>query len=355
MVDYPYISLEIGGKSMTPAQPTFLKSLEYTKVTDAAANKIEIVLYDDSAVVFESELIKGGKQIKFSYGVTPQSAVTYTADVLDYSMTFTGYGAELTISGISTGVIKSSGTKSASYSGSPSDVLKQVAYEEGWCVGNIEGTTMVFTTDSSGKSVPKTYYRNNKTATNFIKEDVLPFAKSTRSGQGGYLFYFSDQASNGSVVNFHTTSFTTTSHTSNSFVVGTRDSKVLSFTPSYSGTVMLASGVTVTGTDPSGKPISSTTGNTSRTETVALSVSSLTEAKLASDYLWQLKLREVYSAELTLINTPNIQPLSVISVTVLTKSGVPHHSSGLYVVLEVVDSINGGQFTSTLKLNSVKA
>lgn len=355
MVEFPYVRITVGNVDITPTPAETLKSFEYTRVTEGKANKLEFTLYDDSAVALEAELVRGASKCTFSYGLTPQSAKSYQATILDYSLSFKGLGAELVVSGISTGVIEGTGETTKYYDGTPTEVITRVAAEEKWQLGNLEPTHLIQTIDPNTKQyIPKKYYRNNKRAVDFIKEDVLPFARSLETNLAGFTFYFKD-GNGGSVVNFHTPSYKAQSYTANSFIVGDKNSHIMSFTPTYSGAAMIASGISVSGTDPAGTGFSVSSGKGYKTISVSAAVKSPVEAKVYSDYLWQCKLREVYNGEMVLINTPNIPVMNVINVIVLNKSGVAHHSSGLYVVLEVVDTIENGHLISTLKLMGVNA
>ena len=89
-------------------------------------------------------------------------------------------------------------------------------------------------------------------------------------------------------------------------------------------------------------------GDQSSPERKIVKVRSQEEARVLADYMWELKLRVAYTGSLTVVNHEGIEMFDKISVLALTKNNVPHHSSGVYLVTGVTDTIEGGLLRTEL-------
>ena len=74
------------------------------------------------------------------------------------------------------------------------------------------------------------------------------------------------------------------------------------------------------------------------------------DAGKVAEYLWTKMCALDNTAELVLRGDASFFIQAFVLVVVLTPDGYFHHSSGLYQVLEIVDDIEGGSYTTTLNL-----
>ena len=231
----------------------------------------------------------------------------------------------------------------------------------------------------------KTFYKWNMTTPAFITQCLIPYARSARTGQAGYRFYLSDSQTtnggNGTTVYFKPDEFSQSNSLSildnidkhYEFEWGVNGhSSVISFSPEAQGVVMAAAG----GGEVEAKILDSitneyvgtkmnrytnpdrpTTGATDMVDTgdegktvVFASSYSQNELNNMAATLWYQMRQYMYNAELEIVGDPEVQPLSMITIMVLNKNGLPHHTSGIYLVNEVTDSISGGDYTTTLSL-----
>lgn len=66
--------------------------------------------------------------------------------------------------------------------------------------------------------------------------------------------------------------------------------------------------------------------------------------------LWNYNYRMVNDATLEIMGDPNVRVKEWIYVSVYTKYGFLHHTSGIYFVEEATDTVDGGSFVTTLTL-----
>lgn len=341
-VNHAYLNIKIDDVDITAPTPEYVQSFAYEKASSAVGN-VSFTVFDEQAMQVEAMLIEGHDKLKFSYGLTPQTAKSFTARVINWSTDLSGWGALINIEAVSTGLADMTGGKRKTYQGTPDQVVRGVAQEEGWSLGIIEPcTALSFIDQGTGQVTPQVFYREGQDAITFLETKVLPYAKSAGTGKSGYYLYMSD--GNGTEINFHTKDYSTKAKTHDlSFVVGAGDSDVLSWKPGYEGAVLMASqGLIVEYQDATGTLQSVVKGDKEGAEVKLVKVRTQEEARALADYLWELKLRATYEGSLSLVNHEGLEMFDKISLLALTKNNVPHHTSGVYIVTSVRDHIEGG-------------
>lgn len=150
-----------------------------------------------------------------------------------------------------------------------------------------------------------------------------------------------------------------------------KGSTVLTFAPSYNGALFRSSGGgTVTAavidkvrnvllkykydkTTDEMRPVTGENEPTDRSGSeYVIDVSSCdmeTLRNLAANQ-WYKMAGKSYKASMEIFGDPTIDVNKQCSILVLTKNGVPHHSSGIYVINGVTDTIQGGSFSTSLEL-----
>lgn len=232
----------------------------------------------------------------------------------------------------------------------------------------------------------KTFYRINMSGVQFIRQVLAPYCKSVATGQSGYRLWFDDSASSdgteGSKLYFKPNQYTDIQNTLSDrllenvdqhykFTFGSGpDSSVIEFNPEYTGIVAALVGggkVEATTTDAitndiihvrytndtdDSKPVTGDSIYDEPLTTYRIGASSydLNEVVHRAANLWYNMRSYGYTANMTIMGDPNVNTQSVCSVAVYTPIGVPHHSSGVYLITNITDSISGGSFTSSMEL-----
>lgn len=349
-VDHAYLNVKIDDVDITAPTPDYVENFSYERLSDSVGN-VTMSLYDDQAMQIEAMLMEGHDNLKFSYGLTPQSARSYTAKVINWTPNLSGWGARLDIEAISTGVANNKGGRRADYQGTPDQVVRAVAAEEGWNLGVIEPcSAMSFRDLPTGELQTQIFYREGYDALTFLQKKVLPYARSKGTGKGGYFLYMSDGS--GTTVNFHTKEYSTKAKTLDlSMVIGSGESDVLSWAPGYEGAILLASkGLILEYQDDTGTLQRVVKGNQNKAERQIVKVRTREEAVILADYMWELKLRNAYKGSLQLVNHEGVDLFDKVSLLVLTRNNVPHHTSGVYIVTGIRDHIAGGLLYTDLEL-----
>ena len=183
----PIFYLKIGDTEVTQSNSVnsvenFISfSMKLTAID--VASDIEIIVYDDSALALEYEILRGYQSVQFKFGQDLENmSKLYDAQITDYDLEFVNLGVQLTLKLI-LGAAGATSEESKSYTGTPSDIVKKLAKEEGWEIGKIT---------SCRKNTKDTYTRSGKTVSDFITQDLIPKAVSTK-GETNYTFYTSSK------------------------------------------------------------------------------------------------------------------------------------------------------------------
>lgn len=409
---FAFVNVKIGDTSITPIPPQHVEHFSYERSTRSdvgASNKIILTLHDMSAMLLEYEIAKGNRQLEFSYGyVGGICSATYVGQITEYDVDFQASGAVLNVEGISSGLSGISDPKSVTYSDmSIDEIVKKIAKEEGWIVksDSIEPTAPVYETDdttlyssggsssnsgngsdsnpiaSKGKSNKlKTFYRSNMSAPQFINQILTEYAVSKATGQGGYRLWFDDAVNGGvegSTVYFKPDQYSNIASSladidqKYKFEWGTGiRSTVKSFNPNFSGILTAVSGggeVSASLLDKLKNELISynydkstdknrpTTGDRDIDRSIGKTVIGassyeLSQIKNIAATTWYNNAGQSYPAELVVVGDPTLEPQQSCSIVVLNRDGLPHHSSGVYLIQTVVDDITGGTYESQLSL-----
>lgn len=373
---YAFVEITIGEFNMTLIPPEHLVQFTYTRKPLNAANKFIISLYDETAMMIEYQLLKGYKEIKFQYGyVNGVVSPVYSGMVTEYDVDFTSAGALINIEGLSSSISSFSKPVTKTYTDMKiHEIVKDIAQEEGWIEGNIVECQSL----SDGDNKDKTFTRNNQAAQIFITNELIPYAKSAKNGDSNYVLNFEDTA-DGTKVNFYPIiqagkgigSSNSTTDYEFQWGSGDRNSKVISFNPDYSGTLSLMSGGATVEAETVDKIANEmfavkydNNSDSDRTTLGSKATYNYSEAKRKiggssytmdemtniAAYMWYSHATYPVTAELVVLGDPNLKAFDIISVVMLNKDGLPHHSSGIYLIKEIEDDISAGSFTSKMTL-----
>lgn len=358
-----YFYLKIGENDLTLNSFDYIISFDMTRGMDDTSNDISLVLFDPTAMVMEWEILKGYDKVKFRYGRDDDNiSKMYNAVVKDYEVELTNGGAMLSLQCF-LGENGDVNTAPKTYKGTPSEIVRQICTEEGWQVGNVVETE---------KADKEEFIRSGKTPLQFINDELVPIAKS-KSGQTNYVFYF-DKTATKPIANFKPMKESSvTDARSFEYIIGKHYNNIISFTPAYNGlmynlfsmtpqdnsdTASTDGGVANTSVSPYVPSLDSLTNKLimpyepSKEFKKFIGTSSYDNGDLGkiSEYLFTKMLDLCNTAQLELTGDATIEIPSFVAITVLTKDGFFHHSSGLYQVLEIVDHVEEGDFTTTLNM-----
>lgn len=365
---YPFVNLRVGDVDLTMSPPSHVMSFRYKRNTASQANTFSFDLFDDEAIQLEETIAQGYQDVHFMYGYSGGArSNTYKGIIDNYSIQLLPGGhAILSVTGYSTAVESHFNPITKTYEGlCISDIVTDIANEQGWILGKIEPTEIVWDGDTD-----KTFICSNKSPVAFIKEQLIPYAKSTNKGLSGYQLWFDDE-SDGLVVNFAPVDYSKEPESSYIYQWNASNiDTVRSFSPQFPGAALLSQGGGKTQVNyidsTTGKPASFIYGDSTDTNKpitgsygpdydrvrsiINASILTPQEAELLASDMWTRTANFVYNASLEIMGDPTIMPMSTTFVGIITKQGLMHHSSGIYLILEIEDSIQNGDFSSTLSL-----
>lgn len=360
------------GTKLTKIPPQHLQDFSYTRTTHSGANRLEITLYDQTAIDLESYLIEQDtNHLEFSYGwYNGKESPIYLCLIADYELQLDAQGAVLSITGTSESVIEHGKNRKYAWTlnGEPmgvSEIVEEIASLNGWDVGIIEPTESVYVNDDD----LKLFEQNNISDTKFIKNELISYAKTEEKGIGGYQLWFRD-LSDGIEVNFSPPRYKKEPSDTYVYEYKSRESRVFSFDSQYSGFIMMNNGgsrVVSRAYDTESNDFikSVTTYNTNSEKELAEkkiklgmgqevqtndSSLSINEAENKTNSIFSFNNEMMYRANMSVDGNPILQPFAVITVLVFVNKGELHHTSGTYLVVEITDSISGGVLTSDLTL-----
>lgn len=234
------------------------------------------------------------------------------------------------------------------------------------------------TSDNSQKL--KTFYRSNMSGPQFINQVLTEYAVSAKTGQGGYRLWFDDevnQGSEGATVYFKPDQYSNIPKSLSDikqkykFEWGTGiRSTVKSFNPNFSGILTAVQGggtvnaalldklknelmsISYDKTTDENRPV---TGDYDVDRSIGKTVIgassySKNEIQNIAATTWYNNAGQSYPADLVVMGDPDLEPQESCSIVVLNKDGLPHHSSGVYLIQTIVDDITGGTYESQMSL-----
>lgn len=373
---FAFVDLFVGGYNLTPVPPKYLLNFTHERTMTDEANNFSITLYDETALELEYVITTGSRDVLFRYGyVDGHASELYSGMILDYGLSFEQGAAVLNVTGTSN-VMRSHAKKATrSFKNKTIDqIVTELAKLEGWDIGYIEPCVPIkgFYDEASTKEVHKTFQQLNISTPKFIKEELAPYAVSAKTGESGFKLYFKDTAS-GVKVYFTPPNFNQRPKDNNNFLYDmyqTGRGRIKTFSPQVQGSVIIAGGGTAVaqGFDPltgeliEAKHTDSTNPNQINTNSKSviayetgktpINISSASkkemEARLAS--LWYNAANLAYPASMNIVGDPTLEPNTTCNITIITRKGTPHHTSGLYLITKITDQISGGDYDTQVEL-----
>lgn len=368
---YAYINLRIGDLDIETDSKNFgIMSMSHTRISSDASQIAVFNIYDDTALLVDNEIAKGNMELEFSYGYSSgESSKTYRGTVARYTPSFTSAGVELKIEAVAPASISLTKTGIKDYSGLRiHEIVESICKEEGWKVGTIVECEPVYENPEKGlkRENEKNFLRENQASRVFIEEKLVPLAKAERTGEGDFTFFLEDSGESGQTASFRPKNWGEDPSKDFDFVIGEDSETIISFEPRFDSVLMSLKGsnqVDIVSVDPYtneevkvsvGSEDKAVSGNrtydTGIRRVTGVSSSSEDELVKMANNLHSKAKNLAYPATLLIKGDPTIEPLEVISIVVLTRDGLLHHSSGAYIIISAEDTIENGIFCTKLEL-----
>lgn len=164
---FPIIYVKVGNIEATVYANNVVNTLTVTRqVGDSdteggGGHQVVITLVDETTIALEAEIsMSKDKKLEYWYGYSEgKRSKMYTAIIQSAYIEFTSWGSRLTIEAMSERVIGASKTSARAFAyQSPSDIVKSIANSEGWKLGIIEPTEMVYEDDGKDSKVTERRY-----------------------------------------------------------------------------------------------------------------------------------------------------------------------------------------------------
>ncbi len=382
----PYVYAYIDGRPLIARgdRPQRLTGFNYIRNNDISGNWLILSVFDNEWPTVESMLVATtDKKLRFQYGYS-NGVMSEEKEALinNYTKEFKTNGFEHQIEAVSMGASSEDREKSRVFPECADkdymdihEIVKFIADENGWeC--DYDETAKVENNDDLEKTEIRTarWPQLKKRDMQFIVEDLLPKARRKSDGNSDYKFWFEDGIP--PKIHFHPPRFEQKAKDTYTFMFGDKLSEVVSWRPELTGTVNLRLGAGVAGCP----YIDYQTGefndviihnNNTQEKTVlggpltlgskVLSeewynfselkpVRDASQAELAARHRYFMMYNSIQKSTITVVGDPQIKTHVVIRVNVVLPDGKLDYSSGLWYVLNAIDEIHNGVYTTKMEL-----
>jgi len=366
---HAFVNIYVGDNqtllATNPARPNFIQSFEYSRL-DGAGESVIFTVFDDNWQEMEKVLAANYNNIYIEYGYYGIGVKSKRVKLmlLNYSLSFEDTGTILSVEAVTEGVVDNlTQTSIVLDTYNPTEAVKKICEYLGYTVldENFDESQDVQADNPFNiiEDFPITY----------IYDTIIPQASQV----GEELFSFDIDSEGVAYFKREGYSTTRTDNLRTYIVRKGYDSSVIDFTVDIkgvfggSGTFEIAteyrSSVFDTKTKNQeyyevnkGDTITTATGDIVHTKfdqsSVLVEQSGYTPSQTKSRVYYDMKsmIHDGYSATLTILGDPTIQIHDFVRVINMTDSGHLHHTSGVYWIQGITDSIQGGSMTTTLKL-----
>jgi hypothetical protein len=377
MQKFAYVYISIGGSDFTKIPPEHLQDFSYERVTLNSGNKAEFTVYDKTAVMLENQIVESKlDDVTFYYGwYNGTESRKYRCILEDYNINFDDQGATLSVIATSIAVNDHSKPRTKTWVDdnenpyTPSEIVElMVEDNDDWTMtdDSIEPT---LAPEVEGEEEQMVFVQEGISDTKFIIEKLLRNSVSRDGEKGSYNLFFTD-TQEGQIVNFKPINYDKKPKDTYTYEWRAENSRVISFDPDYGGSDALFYGgnkVEVNGVNTESNDyihhVADKDVNPDRTvaerkivkdtgQKQYLNVSSgyQKEINRASKNLFRRYNDMLYKASMTIVGDPELQPFESIVVLVFLMDGKRHHTSGIYYIVSISDTISGGFMESKISM-----
>lgn len=361
-----YVGDEMKLLSTDPPKPNIVQSFEITRVENEATETL-ITLFDDNWEELEEILSKNFDRIYVQYGYPNTSMKSKL-----YKLTLTGYSLEFIDTGTIIHVTASVGTATDNLSPmsipldtyNPTEAVKKICESLGYIVKDENFD------ESKDIQADNPFNLVEDLPISYITHVIIPQA----SQEGEELFSFDVDSDNVAYFKRQNSLINSSTENYRTYIYGKGyDSSVLSIEFDIRGTyggvgqteVVTGFKSSVIGTDNKeeynydinkSKALTYATGNVTHTKStqsvVVTDNAGYTQRQASNKLYYYMKdmVNGAYECTMKIVGDPTIELADWIRIINVTDKGSLHHTSGLYMVLEVTDSIENGDMITALKL-----
>lgn len=372
---YAYFDIYVGDRllsTMLPRQstrPNIYQSFEMTRIK-GTGNTCNFVLFDDDWYRIEKILSDNFNDIYVRYGYSNGGATSpkYKMILKNYSISFTSTGVILSVSAISESAISNlapmalaTDTYAPGKKYYPTDAVKKICEAAGIKVSDKNFDEA----DPVDRGDPYVLRADNPIT--YINEIILPEANA----KGDRFIFYVDE--NGEA-HFQKHIYGKNGPPKRTYVFqkgydSVVKDLVVDVKGVFGGTTLYetATGLKSTIISPKDKSVSYSSYLTTDTITQATGILQHTNANQSIPYVdpagatpnqlsnklyyyVQSANASAYEATIEILGDPNIDFLDDVRLIVVADDGSLHHTSGVYLIQGVTDTISGGEMTTTLKL-----
>lgn len=359
-----YVKIYIGDKDMSPL-PNMIQSFEITRLK-GIGDTATFTVFDDTWIEIEKDFAANWNNIFLEYGYANSEKLVsnrYTMQLTNYNLSFNSSGTLLTTSAISKSATSSlQPTNISTGTKNPTEAVKAICRAMGWTVldSNFDASN-----DVSDRSMD--YAVINESAIEYILNTITVEASAS-----GEIFEFYLDTNN--IAYFKKDVIDTDADVRTYIYMKGYDSDVLDLTFDIKGVFggtsrfLTSSGHKTSVFDMNTKEEISIEENIETVATQATgeyshldpnqSITSVdsagyspTQSRNKLYYSVKKAFTSQYEATLTIVGDPTIQLLEHIRIINVTDDGYLHHTSGIYQILGIIDSIENGEMKSVLKLH----
>lgn len=351
----------------TPPKPNVYQSFEYNRLEDSGETAT-FTLFDDNWEDIEKALHINFDNIYIEYGYhgTGLKSDLVKHKVTNYSISFESTGTLLSISSITEGAYNNLKPKTIALNTyNPTEAVKEICRNLGYTVLDENFDT------SQDISADNPFNMIEEHPITYIQSVIIPQA----SKEGEELFSFDVDSNN--VAYFKKISYNNTTKTDKARTYIYQkgyDSPIISIEFDIKGlfsgasSLSLATGYRSVGIDNESKEQQSNSADKSTVITEAAGDTLLTRrdqsnllvdsagytsSQMSSKLYYDMKVMNVAEAAkctMTIVGDPTIKLLEYVRLINVTDRGSLHHTSGVYQVMKITDSINGGIMTTSLEM-----
>jgi hypothetical protein len=365
------LEIESGSRTFRIPAQEFVQEFEVESSTKSAYSG-SITLFDEGDTLENLFLVSGlNRRVRFRWNWSDlglASAPLFVGSILRYTPTFMPQGIQFVLEIIPTSlmsaVVKRTPPRSFAAGRLISDIVQQIADENGWPTTDVRGNPTI---EPTATSLDQPFNGSDESDVRFINEQLREQAENA-AGVGGYSFCFDTFGA----VHFHTKTFLPSKV--RRYVFG-RDlaGEVLSFTPTDTSALAMVAGagnVVFRGQSSLNaaalaKDGTTTTGLSDQPEVVEESASAAADFggtthaainlitrdageldRLAKDR--RERARDLYfMAELQVMGTHGVELFDYVDVSYLRRNGQLHYMSGRFRVRKILHSYSSGGWVTT--------
>lgn len=253
MTLHPFFQIQVGDFEITTVPPEFVQSITYKSTTEGLStfdfSVVDPTYSDIEQILIGSDANKEPIVSRFGYlNESGQAASNWIQSrLIQYSPRMTHRGTEITASCLvdigGEGQISVANARTKVYAGRRSEVVKQVAADLGLDFEVEDTDDDSSESDTENRGGPRLWNTRGLTPFRFIREELLPEARS-KTGQSNYECFVTGarQRNLPPVLHFHTKEYPNCVHRRKgvkefTYLAGSQD-QVLEFVPTYSSSAL---------------------------------------------------------------------------------------------------------------------